>query len=243
MSNDGNGNATGLTMQSYYSDVWYRTMAVNAYRDIRGLEFRVERSFGRFINGWANYNYMITSGGSTGFGYLYQNMTKQEDQYYTQGQTRSEIRPRFRLSFTLRTPVGFGPFSPILGVKPLAEWRANIIWDWQDGGEFVYDSNLPPSQWQYVQRINRNSVDLYIQKRLAKGASLYLNITNILNIKYFSPGSYYGGSLRYPWESPPGNDKYGEYDKYWISTNDAGDEWDKWEFNRRAAYFGIKYQF
>ncbi|MCK4965561.1 TonB-dependent receptor, partial [bacterium] len=238
-----NGLGQGLTIQSFYGDVWYRTMANNRYRDIRGIEFRVERSFGRFVNFWANYNYMITSTGTTGFDYLYEDMTLQQEQYYSQGQTRVDPRPRFRLSFTLRTPVGFGPWGAILGVKPLAEWRANMIWDWRDGGEFVYDSSGSPSNWDYVQRVNTNMIDLYIQKRLAKGATFYINMQNVFNIKTFSAGGFYSRSLRYPFTNPTGNDKYGEYDAYHISTFDAGDEWDKWSPNRRSVYFGIRYQF
>ena len=239
-----NGLGQGLTYQSYYyGEVWYRNMTVNQYRDIRGIEFRVERSFGRFINFWANYDYMITSTGTTGFDYFYQELVRQEDQYYNQGQTRVDPRPRLRLSFTLRTPVGFGPGAAILGIKPLAEWRANMIWDWRDGGEFVYDRSKPPSDWDYVQRVNTNMIDIYIQKRLAKGATFYLNMQNVFNIKTFIPGSAYAGSLRYPWSDTPGNDKYGEYDKYYISTYDAGDEWSKWQPNRRSMYFGMRYQF
>ena len=86
-------------------------------------------------------------------------------------------------------------------------------------------------------------IDMYIHKRLAKGATFYLNIQNVFNIKTFSPGGAYGGSLRYPFTDPAGNDKYGEYDAYHISTYDAGEEWDKWTANRRSVYLGIRYQF
>ncbi len=84
----------GYRFMSYTADVDIMTFANNSYRDIRGLEFRVERSFGRFLNGWTNYNYMITSTGSTGFKFLYQDPQKDEAQFFVHLlQTRDGVNP------------------------------------------------------------------------------------------------------------------------------------------------------
>ena len=190
-----------------------------------------------------NYNYMMLSQGTTGLSILYQDQTKLEDQWYRFGQARVEARPEFRASVTLRTPVGFGPGSEILGVKPLAEWRANMVVTWSDGGEFVYDDDLAPRDWQYVQRINSHMWNFYMTKRIARGASIYLNIQNLFNIKYLRTTGEYSNSLRYPWTDPKGNDKYGEYDKYWQNTWASGDDWYKWNLPKRNIYFGVRYQF
>ena len=232
-----------LNMLSYYQNVDYVTHTANRYRDVRGLEFRVERSFGRFFNFWANYNYMIQSSGNTGFRSLFENQLRQDEQYFWFGQARINPRPSFRISITLRTPVGFGPGPSILGIKPFAEWRLNWLTNWRDGGEFVYNVNAAPKDWKYVQRINYKMHDFYLTKRIARGASIYLRVKNILNIKYLDPGSGYRDSLRFPWTDPKGDDKYGDYDKYHINTFTAGNDYEKWRRNKRDFYFGIRYQF
>ncbi|MFC1557925.1 carboxypeptidase-like regulatory domain-containing protein [candidate division KSB1 bacterium] len=238
-----------LQVTSYYENVNYYTHLTNHYRDVRGLEFRVERSFGRFVNFWANYNYMIQSSGNTGLERIYENELINRDQWFWNfTQDRIDPRPSFRFSLTLRTPAGFGPGSPILGIKPLAEWRFNWLTNWRDGGE-LQDPNTEgaaPSDWKYIQRINNHMHDIYITKRIARGASFYIRAKNILNIKYFVPGSPsidYTTSLRLPWSNIKGDDKYGDYDKYWINTYPAGNDYSKWQRNKRDIFFGIRYQF
>ncbi|MFC1558452.1 carboxypeptidase-like regulatory domain-containing protein [candidate division KSB1 bacterium] len=231
-----------LSIVSYYGDVNYDTRQANGYRDIRGIEFRVERSFGRFINGWANYNYMIQSSGETGLRYLYENPVLENDQWASFAQERPESIPTFRMSLTLRTPVGFGPGPAIFGIKPIAEWRINGIYSWRDGGEFVYNNTLPADLWQYVQRINRNTFDLYVSKRLAKGANFYCQIRNPFNIKFYRANSVYLDSLRFPFTTPSGADKYGVHDRYYVQKF-GRDEWSMWDANRIDVYLGIRYQF
>ena len=239
---DYTNDITTLGIQSYYGDVSYSTQANNGYRDIRGLEFRVERSFGRFFNGWANYNYLVSSSGATGLRYIYENPTMAEEQWNTFNQPRVDARPVFRASITLRTPIGFGPGPAILGIKPLAEWRVNTIFSWRDGGEFVEDSDVPVAEQNYIQRISRRMVDFYLSKRLARGASLYLNVRNLFNLKYYRANDIYLDSLRFPWTEPAGNDKYGDHDMYYIHKLGI-DEWQMWDPNKRDIYFGIRYQF
>ena len=118
-----------------------------------------------------------------------------------------------------------------------------MIVTWRDGGEFVDNTNLPPQDWNYIQRVNSNMWNFYLNKRIAKGASFYINVQNIFNIKYINTFSGYRDSLRFPWSPRPGNDEYGDYDKYWINTFDGGDDWNKWRLPKRNIYLGIRYQF
>ncbi|MCK4966494.1 TonB-dependent receptor, partial [bacterium] len=233
---------TSLNIVSYYGDLDYLALTTNGYRDVRGIELRLERSFGRFINGWVNYNYMIQSRGTTSFDTIYENPVLADDQWSSISQPRVDARPSIRTSLTLRTPVGFGPGPAILGIKPLAEWRVNTIVTWRDGGERVYDSSLPYKSWNYVQNIDRTTADMYIRKTIARGASLYINVRNLFNIKYYRTTSQYSQSLRYPWTSPSGNDEYGVHDRYYVQKS-ARDGYDMWNTLRRDVYFGIRYQF
>jgi len=234
-----------MRMTGYYSAVDIGTFANNVYRDIRGLEFRLERSFGRFINGWANYNYMITSSGETDIDTIHEDPLRMRDEWADAEQSRPQILPSFRMSFSLRTPVGWGPGSPILGIKPLSEWRTSIMYTWRDGGETLDNSSDPPRDWRYIDRVDVQMMNLYITKRLARGASFYINATNLFNWKRYrgSTSGDYKESLHlwYETEEQKGNDKIGEWDKPYIYT----DYWTNYIFypNNRMIYYGIRYQF
>ncbi|MCK4965856.1 TonB-dependent receptor, partial [bacterium] len=190
----------------------------------------------------ANYNYMIQSEGSTGLDVLYENAILADEQWATFVQSRAETLPSFRSSITLRTPVGFGPGPAILGIKPLAEWRFNTIITWRDGGKFIVNQSADPEDWLYVHRVDRKMVDLYVSKRIAKGANLYINVQNLFDIKYFNGASGYGDSLRYPWTTPSGNDKYGEYERWYVAKRHR-DGYLMWNSNKRDVFIGIRYMF
>jgi len=230
--------------QNYAGDINAYMWDNHQYRDIRGLEFRLERSFGRFLNGWANYNYMIGSRGITGFAIIYQDPTRMESQWYNSGQEKPEVTPSFRLNVSLRTPVNWGPGSPILGIKPFAEWRLNFLYTYRARPRWLTNSNEPPKDWRYVERTGINMIDTYLTKRLMRGAQFYLNIKNIFNIQRFKndgSGSY-RDSLHLWFESgdQKGNDKVGETPDYAYKGHP---EWGWYLPQRRDIYFGIRYQF
>ncbi len=229
---------------SYAGDVNLYSFVNSKYRDVRGLELRFERSFGRFINGWANYNYMITSSGSTGFEIMYQDPTLEEYQYYTSAQEKPQTRPSFRLNLSLRTPVGWGPGNSILGVKPLSEWRLNLFYRWQDGGRRLWNESDPPKDWFYVNYKNIKMYDLYITKRVARGIQFYCQVKNVFNIKRLrQTGGSYRDSLHLWFETGDqnGNDKIGDYKKDYIYTYYG--KWRTFYPENRDIYFGIRYQF
>lgn len=240
---DYSDNLSTLTTMNYWNNVEILTWQNSGYRDVRGLEFRVERNFGRYINFWANYNYMITSSGKTGFSDLYENQLLTDEQWYSAGQSKPETRPSFRFNINLRTPGGFGPGPRILGVKPLEEWRFNFLMSWRDGGKFVEDESIPTTEWNYIQRVNYKMIDIYLTKRIARGANFYIQVKNVFDFKTLrSIDPYYRSSMRYPWSPKPGNDKYGEYDKYYLPTH-IEFPWMLFSANKRDIYMGIRYQF
>ncbi len=232
------------SFQSIQGDVNTTSHFNNIYRDIRGLEFRLERSFGRFINGWANYNYMIRSSGNSGFSVVYEDYTRAQDQFATQAQEKPEALPNFRLNVSLRTPVGWGPGRQILGVKPLAEWRLNLLYRWNSGGRKLMNASSPPVDWYYVNYTNINMWDLYVTKRLARGAQFYVQIQNVFNIKRLSYlGPDYESSLHMWYEDgeQKGEDKIGDYKGDYTYLPYA--DWRVFMPDKRQWYFGIRYQF
>ncbi len=239
---DYTNDVVSTSFTNYTVDINTYTYENHRYRDVRGIEFRVERSFGRFINGWANYNYMITSTGSTGFASYFQDPTLMEQQYYSSGQEKPEAVPNFRLNFSLRTPVGWGPGAPILGVKPLSEWRFNFLWSWQARPRYLTNSSDPPKDWRYVESTAHNMIDLYINKRLARGAQFYINIQNIFNFKKLRLESGSRDSLHFWYETGEqhGNDKIGDTPDYAYLGQPL---WRQFYPEARDIYFGLRYQF
>lgn len=173
---------------------------------------------------------------------LYENQILANQQWETFVQTRAETLPTFRSSITLRTPIGFGPGPAILGVKPLAEWIVNSIITWSSGGKYVINQSAAPIDWLWVHRIDRKMVDLYVSKRIAKGANLYVNVQNLFNIKYYRADGDYENSLRFPWTNPSGCDKYGVYDRWYVKKINR-DGYLMWEPNKRDVFVGIRYMF
>jgi hypothetical protein len=242
---DYTNNISTIRMYGYYGSTDVDTYANMNYRDVRGLEFRVERSFGRFINGWANYNYMIQSSGTTGITTLYEDPLLARNEWATATQTRPSTITTFRLSLSLRTPIGFGPGPALLGVKPLSEWRASIVYTWVDGGERLDNSSAAPKDWRYVNIIDRQMVNLDMSKRIAKGANFYVNVQNLLDLKRYAgstSGDYYT-SLHLPWEdgAQKGNDNVGEWKKAYIAVPFL--DFYRWSPEKRTVYLGIRYQF
>ena len=244
---DYSDETTVMNWNSYYGDNVARTYMNFGYKDIRGIEFRLERSFGRFLNGWANYNYMIQTWGQTGFKNLYEDKLKAEDQFNTQGQDKPQTLPTFRINFSFRTPVGWGPGSPFLGVKPFAEWRINLFYSWRDGGERLWNGSQAPKEWFYVDYKNRMMSSLYVSKRLARGIQFYCQISNLFNnVRLYRQDSRYRDTLHLWFETgegydAKGNDKLGDY-----KDNDAilpSQGWGNFYPERRDVYFGLRYQF
>ncbi len=236
---------TGHMWSSYVGDVQSHIYQNMSYRDIRGLEARIERSFGRFINGWANYNYMITSYGLAGMHTYFQDPVKNKDAWYGSSQGKPRVLPTARFSLSLRTPVGWGPGSPILGVKPLAEWRANFLARWQEGGERLWNSGAAPKDWYYVDYRDTFMLDFYLTKRVARGASLYMQVKNLFNIKTVrSMGGSYRNSLHLWFEEgdQKGNDKIGDYKGEHIYLGRSR-MYSQFSYNPRDYYMGIRYQF
>jgi len=241
---DYTGDPSIYNILTYGGDVDAAGWFNNMYRDIRGLEFRLERSFGRFINGWANYNYMIKSWGFTGLETINEDPVKKQQGFFTQQQKKPEAQPTFRLNVSLRTPVGWGPGPAILGVKPLSEWRLNILYRWQDGGRRLWNSSAPPKEWFYVDYRNIQMWNMYVTKKITRGMQFYMQVQNVFNIKRLrDTGSSYRDSLHLWFEDgdQQGDDTLGDYKADYIYTGYG--RWTTFLPDKRDIFFGLRYQF
>jgi hypothetical protein len=153
------------------------------------------------------------------------------------------------MNISLRTPVGWGPGSPLplLGIKPLAEWKVDFLFSWQDGGKYLWNSNVAPREYIYVDRVNRKISDLYLSKRLTRGLQFYGQVKNLFNNKRLRTNdSSYRDSLHLWFEKgtgpdQKGNDKIGDYKQDYIFISPFS--WIQFVPERRDVYFGLRYQF
>lgn len=229
----------------FYKNAMYTTEENNNYEDIRGLELRFQKRYGRFGYGWIDFEYLSTNEGWTGFKAQHQNWQYEQEQRENAEQEKNWPVPRVSVIYSFLLPRGFGP--EIFGIIPLSNWALQINAWWRAGGKQLFDSSAPVWDRHYIQRIDRHNVDLILRKGFdVKGVdfSIYMRVRNATNFK--GPvrpfrGSEYRGSLHLPWLQGDlkGNDKYGEgpsKQKPWI---DAG--WNTWRqyYNPRHIMFGV----
>lgn len=195
------GDPGELDFTSSDGRVDWSTYRNNQYQDIQGIEFSITKNIGRYLSGWANYNYMIVKDGYTGVSTAYQDPSKTElfGRYEAQ-ESRPLPRPRFRANITFRTPSSFG--MPTLN-KLLENWRLSILPQWHAGGYFTWNplgklhisDNLQwPDYFQVDARLTRSFM-LGNNTRI----EFYADIANLFNqkINNFSSGNpFYGGSDR-----------------------------------------------
>lgn len=231
---------SGVDWDHIVENQWWSN---NLYRDIRGIEIRVEKPWGRYTTLWANYDYRLHSGGYTVLPYIYENPLENEAQETNAAQTKVRAQPRFRAGLTLMTPPDFGHLW--------GGWRASLLYRWDDGGEFIWDPQVPTPQQHWIERVDYSNTDLKVEKIISMygmRATLYLDIKNLLNQKFLNTNHFnqaealaYREALRLPWEDgdQKGDDKWGTWNKDYIQLG-----WMNWiQFlNPRQIFFGIRFE-
>ena len=250
--------------ESYDSLVNYSTYENRHYADVRGFELRLDKRFGRFITGWLNYNYMVTTSGEIGRDRNYEDPRLQR-QYGDENpiQKRPLARPIARANINIRTPADWGPGPVIGGVKILGDIHLSTLYTWRAGSYMTWDPLITDELVNNLQWKGSTSVDQRISKRLRFGkysVQIFADINNVLNIKRISTRGFadsddrnrYYYSLRLPMyneegyeEYEAGNDKLGDIggpgtDKPWI---DMPNRKYLTYLDQRYTFFGIKIDF
>lgn len=209
------------TFWDYYQEFTVSRYYPDAYADIRGIELRLERNYGRFLTFWANYEYMLKSWGQVGLKTVYENQVEAQDELRNADQDFLEPQPRANVNINFHTPSDWG--IRMLGFKPLSKLYVNLLYDWRDGGKIVIQTDPLTGVQRKAEIVDFSNLDLRASKGFKVSnvnCELVLTVTNILNIKRFyingmSTTQYnrYKESLCFPWESGEykGNDKWGEY--------------------------------
>ncbi len=204
--------------QNINGSVQYRKAANNNYEDIRGVEITLNRTRGKWINGFINYTYDVRTSGYFGILQVYEDPNEQRDYLKTNPyQSRPHPRPYARLNVSIHPPNGNNPDWL------LDDWYLNILASWKTGSYYRY--RVKEGEEREIQWVDRYNVDLKLSKvfRLSDfmDLELFVDITNVFNFKYMSFAGFsdnfdwqnYLESLRLPFKEGvyKGDDKIGDY--------------------------------
>ena len=183
---------TGLSGQSNY-----QTFDNNNYEDIRGLEISITKSYGEWIKGWANLDYMVERDGNTGRSTYYEDPAKEATVgWYVGQEDRPLPRPSFNANLSFHTPMDWGPKAS--GIQPLGGWLLSVLPSWRKGGFFTWNPLGDLHLENNLRWPDRFIVDLRLAKRtrLVGGLTIeaYLNIDNLFNNKVSNIASGYAFS-------------------------------------------------
>lgn len=188
-----------LTTVEYVSStsISYSSIQNQNIADIRGLELRIEKRFGEWFRGWANFTYMSTNNGDIGREVYYQeNERNVREGYidYDASYRKPVPQPYARASFEFFTPPGLGDLW--------GDWHLTLLPIWKSGSYYSF-SPTGKDEPQFANNIHWPdywNVDMRLEKYFqVEGLdfSVYLEALNLFNYKNFNPSTNYGFSDSY----------------------------------------------
>jgi outer membrane receptor protein involved in Fe transport len=214
-----------ITYESKTKGYNFAYTSSNNYEDVKGVEFTLRKSYGRWLTGFANYTYQVNTSGYFGSQQQFDNPVDQNDydkRTVNNYQQRPIPRPYARVNLTFFTPEDFGPL--LVGDHWLGKWSMNVLFDWQAGDWVTYSEggiNIPGLA-NNVQTIDYYNTNLRLSKTFnfeALEARLFIDINNVFDTKrLWDTGNLdYRRSLHLPeheaYDNITGNDKIGDYRK------------------------------
>ena len=197
-----------LKLKGYYKDItnqpaWtyytsmdhtvsYSVADARNYKDVRGVEAELKKSYGDFFLFNMNFTYQVVSYGYYGNDSYFENPTEQmeydrDNHISTHYQSRSIPVPLFESYFLFKTPSNYSLFG--LDPKITGDWSANLMFEWEGGSYTTYSETNDPYVKDNVRWKDYYMTDLKISKRInlkPVSVSLFLDINNLLNTKRLS---------------------------------------------------------
>ena len=218
-------NQTNRPLPQTYVDYYHEnevTMYVPAgYDDIDGVELRLEKTMGRFVSFWANYDYMLQGYGQNGLRYVYENQLEAANAMRSTNITTIIPQPWAHVDLNIHTPPDFGPST--FGFHALGSWYLDFLFDWRSGGKMLWNPQEPDiKKQQWVDVVDYTNLDLRLSKTVSISNvdfEFVLTVQNALNEKRLDTGNMlldqldaYRNSLHLPFNSGSmkGNDKWGD---------------------------------
>ncbi len=214
---------------SFDGKVNYSRITNNSYEDIRGFEIELRKRRGRWLSGFANYEYRV---GSSGFFGSYVRFENPADQRAADRNNISQSKPRprpiFKANIDFHTPRDWGP--KVAGTRILGGWHFNLLPSWVSGLWDTWNPNKIPGIQYNIQWNDFYNFELRISKTFPFenfDVKFFVDIDNLTNHKYFSRNSFADGfdydfymkSLHLPkgvanrlgYGNIPGDDNPGDY--------------------------------
>ncbi|MDZ7722248.1 MAG: carboxypeptidase-like regulatory domain-containing protein [candidate division KSB1 bacterium] len=183
---DVTGEHGSVHYENETGSVMYDSYLNNNYEDILGAEISVTKNYGRWITGWANFDFLYKKSGHVGRKAFYQDPSKEEQFGLYQGQESTLLpRPSFRANVTFHVPERFG--LRILGLHPLGGWLISVMPMWRAGGYFTWNPLGKLHLQDNLQWPDYHKVDAKLGKEFEiSGLHLeaYINVTNLFNNKH-----------------------------------------------------------
>ena len=179
-------NEDQVTAVELWAGNFHYTMYRNAnYEDVRGYEFQLARSSGRFVNGSFTYESSSNRTGEVSLQNIGNNMSYYLTPYLPFTRT---VRGRgfFRAFVRLGTPLDWGQWR--------GGWSVGTEYSWRKGGEEVYNPNLLPvrelTEENYLPWVNSHNVNMKFSKQIplsnGRFMTAYVDILNVLNTKHLN---------------------------------------------------------
>jgi hypothetical protein len=209
------------------------------YEDIRGFEATLERTTGS-VRGFLNYTFMASERGEFGYSSYFENPVEAVEyaREYRNIVRESVPRPYARANVSYIVSREFGP-ELAGGIRPLADWRLNLLANWQAGSVTTYcgggggcpvelENNVRwKDDWQLDLRLTKNFNTQMGQLQF------FMDVNNALNIRELNTGAFTVGDddqQRYmrslhlsldafedidvpPYRFVPGDDRPGDFRK------------------------------
>jgi len=156
------------------------------YADTRGFEIEVRKNWGKWITGWLNYTYMVTTNGLIGREANYQDVRVNIREGKRNPQQEKPLPLPFARGFVqVRTPFKFGP--QIGGIYPLEQIAVSMVGHYFAGDYLTWDPLYPfPREENNLQWKHNWDFDMRIMKTLRIGKyefEVFADIVNVFDIK------------------------------------------------------------
>ncbi|HEY9167657.1 MAG TPA: TonB-dependent receptor [Candidatus Kryptonia bacterium] len=188
---DVTGEEGDVNFKNSAATIQYSGFVNNQYEDTKGLEVELSKNDNSWINGWVNFNYALNKKGNAGL----QNITDQppvDADYYQANSSPAVPVPALNADITLRSPANWGP-QPA-GIDILGNWSMTVFGTWKAGDYFTWNplGQYPQIPYYNLEWPDYYRVDLKLTRMISIAgitASVYLDVTNVLNLKINEMGT------------------------------------------------------
>ncbi|MCL5021058.1 MAG: hypothetical protein M1339_05225, partial [Bacteroidetes bacterium] len=180
------GSSLGLNYTGYLN---------NQYQSIQGVEVNLSKNDNSWINGWVNFNYMLTKTGNTGDQYIYDIPVTDQSNLYQANEVPTLPQPRVNADVTFRSPTHWGPQPG--GLDLLGDWELTFFGEWQAGDYFTWNPLNDVHVSDNMEWPAYYGLDLKLTRMFKVGGiniAAYVNVTNVLDMEVNEMGNMYAFS-------------------------------------------------